>query len=111
MTLNCTPSKRANSEKVVIHKNPSGVWATAVTLLLGRPSSRVQLRIERSQSLAQGGVQGVDRAVPVCGGMQNLARDLHLDCGDGHQLRAIALFNEMVRRKLNLTWDATKSVR
>ena len=44
--------------------------------------------IERAERLAQGGVEGVDRAVAVGGGVQDLAVDLDLDGRLGEELAA-----------------------
>jgi hypothetical protein len=55
---------------------------------------RVELRVEGAQGLAEGGVQGVDRAVAVGGGVEHLARDLDLDRGLGQKLGAAALLHQ-----------------
>ena len=54
----------------------------------------VELRVERAERLAQRGVERVDRAVAVGGGVQHLAVDLDLDGRLGQQLAAVALLDE-----------------
>ena len=54
----------------------------------------VDARVERAERLAQRGVEGVDRAVAVGGGVQDLAVDLDLDRRLGEELAAVALLDE-----------------
>ena len=54
----------------------------------------VELRVEGAERLAQSGVQGVDRAVAVGGGVEHLARDLDLDRSLGEQFGAAALLHQ-----------------
>ena len=54
----------------------------------------VDVRVERPQRLAQRGVEGVDGAVAVGGGVEDLAVDLDLDGRLGEQLAALALLDE-----------------
>ena len=54
----------------------------------------VEHRVERAERLAQGGVEGVDRAVAVGRGVEHLAVHLDLDRRLGPQLRAVALLDE-----------------
>ena len=54
----------------------------------------VDARVERAERLAQGRVEGVDRAVAVGRGVEDLAVDLDLDGRLGEQLAAVALLDE-----------------
>ena len=54
----------------------------------------VEPRVERAERLAQGGVERVDRAVAVGGGVERLAVDLDLDGRLGQQLAAVALLDQ-----------------
>ena len=54
----------------------------------------VEDRVERAERLAQRGVEGVDRAVAVGRGVEDLAVDLDLDGRLGPQLAAVALLDE-----------------
>ncbi len=54
----------------------------------------VDARVERPERLAQRGVEGVDRAVAVGGGVEDLAVDLDLDGRLGQQLAPVALLDE-----------------
>ena len=54
----------------------------------------VDARVERAERLAQRGVEGVDRAVAVGRGVEDLAVDLDLDRRLGQQLAAVALLDE-----------------
>ena len=54
----------------------------------------VEPRVERPERLAQGGVERVDRAVAVAGGVQDLAVDLDLDGRLGQELAAVALLDQ-----------------
>ena len=55
---------------------------------------RVELGVERAEGLAQGRVEGVDRAVAVGRRVQDLAGHLDLDRRLGEQLLAVALLDE-----------------
>ena len=55
---------------------------------------RVDVRVERPQRLAERRVEGVDGAVAVGGGVEDLAVDLDLDGGLGEQLAALALLDQ-----------------
>ena len=54
----------------------------------------VELRVERPERLAERRVEGVDRAVAVGGGVEDLAVDLDLDGRLGEELAALALLDE-----------------
>ena len=54
----------------------------------------VELRVERPQRLAERGVERVDRAVAVGGGVEHLAVDLDLHRRLGQELATRALLDE-----------------
>ena len=55
----------------------------------------VQTRIELFKRLSERAVQGIHGTVAVGGGVQYLARHLHLDRGFGEEFGAAALFDKM----------------
>ena len=87
---------RAPSAESMIDPGPGGRRRPAVedAHLVVDEVDVVDARVERAERLAQGGVERVDRAVAVGGGVQHLAVDLDLDGRLGQQLAAVALLDE-----------------
>src|SRR3954447_4345540 len=71
---NCAPSNRASLERLAAHKNPSGVCARLVMVLLGRPSSSCQVCRDHVELVAVAGIARPRSSMKTAKTQQRIAR-------------------------------------